>query len=107
MNLIAGIAGYNWGLKELDVATVRQNTASILNAKIDRFSNDYKESTLPLQNALNDVANELKYSAFESNRELHMKEMERINKLIQDRENSFLEQINKLKNTFTETIDKK
>lgn len=107
MNVIAGIAGYKWASKELDAASVRQNTASIFNSQIDKLSNEHKESTLPLQKALTDVASELKYTALESNRELHLKEMERINKLIQDRENSFLEKINRLNSTFTEKTDKR
>jgi len=85
---------------------VRKNTALILNAQIDKFSNEHKESILPIQNALNDIASKLNHSVFEDYREQHIKEMERMNKMLQDRETAFSEKINSLKKNFPETLDR-
>lgn len=106
VNLIASISGYLWASKELEATTVINNTASILDAQINNFSREYKESTLPIQNALNDVRDELKSSVLESNREQRMNEMERINNMLQDRDKAFSEKIKSLKSIFPDTPDK-
>lgn len=106
VNLIAGLAGYLWASKELEATVIRRNTASILNSQIDNFSIEYRKSIAPIQNALDDVVSNLKYSVLESDRERSLNEMERMNKMLQEREKTFTEKINSLKNTFPETPDK-
>lgn len=106
MNLVAGIAGYSWSVKELEAATVRNNTAEILNIQIDKLSNEYKTSILPLQKILDDISGELKYSSLESTREQRIKEIERINIIIQQRDKLYSEKINSLKNLSTATSEK-
>ncbi|PUG86968.1 hypothetical protein DB351_13335 [Klebsiella pneumoniae] len=60
---------------------------------------------LPLQLALKSTVDNLKVSLLESTRSQYLNEIERINKVIREREIIFSENINNLKNNISKEVD--
>ncbi|EMC8496372.1 hypothetical protein VLL38_002812 [Klebsiella pneumoniae] len=105
INFLSGFMGYIWASKELEVAAKKATTASILDTHIRNITKKHEDDMLPLQLALKSTVDNLKVSLLESTRSQYLNEIERINKVIREREIIFSENINNLKNNISKEVD--
>ncbi|HBV9147984.1 TPA: hypothetical protein MD908_005187, partial [Klebsiella pneumoniae] len=90
---------------ELEVAAKKATTASVLDTHIRNITKKHEDDMLPLQLALKSTVDNLKVSLLESTRSQYLNEIERINKVIREREIIFSENINNLKNNISKEVD--
>lgn len=100
VSLIGGFAGFLWASKELEISKSKESVATTLKQQMATERETHTKSMLPLQSALDGAVRELNSSALPSTRQEHLKEMQQINAVIQERELQFTKHIETLKGIF-------
>lgn len=102
ISFIGGGAGYLWASKELEVAKAKESTAVILKQQVTAIRQSHAKAMLPLQSALDDAAQKLSDSVLGSTRQDHLKEINQINSVIQERESQLAKTISGLTGVFNQ-----